>query len=65
MAREFNISRVDQDKFSLRSQEKALKAIEAGALSAARVLAQSTERYAIASMCIGVGQGSAILLERV
>ncbi|MFA7613930.1 MAG: thiolase family protein [Candidatus Caldatribacteriota bacterium] len=33
VAREFNISRVDQDKFSLRSQEKALKAIEAGALS--------------------------------
>ena len=34
-------------------------------LHAARLLAQSTERYAIASMCVGVGQGSAILLERV
>lgn len=34
-------------------------------LHAARLLSQSSERYAVASMCVGVGQGSAILLERV
>jgi len=32
---------------------------------AAKVLAESNERYAVASMCVGVGQGSAILLEKV
>ena len=33
--------------------------------SAAIELAQGTGRYAIVSMCVGVGQGSALLLERV
>lgn len=33
--------------------------------SAALELAQGTERYALISMCVGVGQGSALLLERV
>lgn len=33
--------------------------------SAALQLAAGTERYALASMCVGVGQGVAILLERV
>ena len=34
-------------------------------LTAARQLQRSKARYALASMCIGVGQGIAMLLERV
>jgi acetyl-CoA acetyltransferase len=34
-------------------------------LTAARQIQRSKGRYALASMCIGVGQGIAILLERV
>jgi len=34
-------------------------------LTAARQIQRSKERYALASMCIGVGQGIAIMLERV
>lgn len=34
-------------------------------LSAARQLQRSTDRYALCTMCIGVGQGYAVLLERV
>jgi acetyl-CoA C-acetyltransferase len=35
------------------------------ALTAARQLARSDARYAVVSMCIGVGQGIAVVLERV
>ena len=35
------------------------------ALTAAHQLRRTKTRYAIASMCVGVGQGMAILLERV
>jgi acetyl-CoA acetyltransferase len=35
------------------------------ALTAARALAVRDGRWAIATMCIGVGQGIAMLLERV
>ncbi|MGH9529570.1 MAG: 3-oxoadipyl-CoA thiolase [Terriglobales bacterium] len=34
-------------------------------LTASRQLQRTKERYAIASMCVGVGQGMAVLLERV
>jgi len=34
-------------------------------LTATEELIQTNERYAIATMCIGVGQGIALLLERV
>jgi acetyl-CoA acetyltransferase len=34
-------------------------------LTAARQLTQTGGRYAIATMCIGVGQGIALLVERV
>ncbi len=34
-------------------------------LTAARQLQRTKDRYAIASMCVGVGQGMALLLERV
>jgi acetyl-CoA acetyltransferase len=34
-------------------------------LTAARELRRSKVRYALAAMCIGVGQGIAMLLERV
>ena len=34
-------------------------------LTAARQLAQSGGRYALATMCIGVGQGIALLVEKV
>ena len=34
-------------------------------LTASRQLQRSTGRYALASLCIGVGQGMAMLLERV
>ncbi len=34
-------------------------------LTAARQIQRSKGRYALASMCIGVGQGIAIMLERV
>ena len=34
-------------------------------LSAARELEASGERYALATMCIGVGQGMATIVERV
>jgi acetyl-CoA acetyltransferase len=34
-------------------------------LTAARHLRRSKARYALATMCIGVGQGIAMLLERV
>ena len=34
-------------------------------LTAARQLKRTNGRYAIASMCIGVGQGIAIMIERV
>jgi acetyl-CoA acetyltransferase family protein len=35
------------------------------ALTAARALQRSTGRYALCTMCIGVGQGYAVILERV
>ena len=35
------------------------------ALTAARQLAQGDGRYALATMCVGVGQGAAMILERV
>jgi acetyl-CoA acetyltransferase len=34
------------------------------ALTATRQLARSEARYAVVSMCIGVGQGIAVVLER-
>jgi acetyl-CoA acetyltransferase len=34
-------------------------------LTASRQMQRSKGRYALASMCIGVGQGIAIMLERV
>jgi len=34
-------------------------------LTASRQLQRSNARYALASLCIGVGQGMAMLLERV
>jgi acetyl-CoA acetyltransferase len=34
-------------------------------LTASRQLQRSNGRYALASLCIGVGQGMAMLLERV
>jgi acetyl-CoA acetyltransferase len=34
-------------------------------LTASRQLQRMNGRYAIASMCVGVGQGTAMLLERV
>jgi acetyl-CoA acetyltransferase len=34
-------------------------------LTAARQIQRSKGRYALASMCIGVGQGIAIMIERV
>jgi acetyl-CoA acetyltransferase len=34
-------------------------------LTAARQLQRTKRRYALATMCIGVGQGMAMLLERV
>ncbi len=35
------------------------------ALSTARALQQSGKRYAVVSLCIGVGQGLAMVMERV
>ncbi len=35
------------------------------ALTVARELQRSGKRYAVVSMCIGVGQGIAVILERV
>ena len=35
------------------------------ALSAARALQRSGKRYAVVSLCIGVGQGLAMVIERV
>jgi acetyl-CoA acyltransferase len=35
------------------------------ALTAAHQLRRTKARYAMASMCVGVGQGMAMLLERV
>jgi acetyl-CoA acetyltransferase len=35
------------------------------ALTAARALQETGGRYALVTMCIGVGQGYAVILERV